>query len=407
MESIDLLLTGLAYGGEAFGRDADNRMIFVPFALPDERVRVQIIDAHKRWARAQLIEVLKPSDDRINPRCRHFGTCGGCHYQHMPYEAQLQVKEAILREQLARIGGIENPPVMPTLPSPSPWNTRNHIRFSLDQDGRLGFKAAGSHDVVPIEECHLPLPEISGLWPRIEVDTDLGLSHVAVRVGVEGESMIVLQSDGEPEVDVLIDLPSSLVWLSPDGSTVLAGDDRLIFEVLGRTFQVSSRSFFQVNTALIDDLVHLVLAALSPAPGQLIFDLYAGVGLFSAFIAATGARVIAVEESPWACGNFEANLDEFEGVELYEAAVEITLPALGQVPDAVLVDPPRAGLSKEALRQLVKLQIPRLAYLSCDPATLARDAKQLVSSGYRLEISTPIDLFPQTYHIESLTVFSS
>lgn len=407
MESLDLLLTGLAFGGEAFGRDDNGRMIFVPFALPSERVRVQIVDLHKRWARARLIDVVEPSEDRISPRCQHFARCGGCHYQHMPYHAQLRAKEAILRDQLERIGDFENPPVRPTVPSPSPWNTRNHLQFSLTQDGRLGFNAAGSQDVIPIEECHLPLPDIAELWPRIKADRDLGLSRLAVRAGVEGEQMIILQSEREPEVDVHIDLPVSLVWLSPERATVLAGDRVLIFEVLGRVFQVSARSFFQVNTALIGELVQRVIAALSITPDQFIFDLYAGVGLFSAFIAEAGGQVIAIEESPQACGDFEANLQEFEGVELYEAPVEIALPAIQHKPDSILVDPPRAGLSKDALRELVKLHTPRLVYLSCDPATLARDAKQLSSSGYHLESSTPIDLFPQTYHIESLTVFKS
>lgn len=415
IQVLELTLTGLAYGGDAFGRDEDGRVVFVPFALPHERVRVEVVEAHRRWARAKLTEVLEPSARRAEPRCRHFGVCGGCHYQHMPYEVQLEAKTEIVHSQLVRLGGFPDPPVEPTVASRSPWNTRNHIQFSLTPEARLGFVAAGAHrvdgtssgsaHVVAVEECHLPALELDDLWPRIDLDAIPGLNGVALRAGADSERMIVLHAETDPDVDLSIDLPASVVWLGPGGAAVLAGDGHLWVEVNGRRFRVSAASFFQVHTGLAGELVRRALRALAIRSGETAFDLYAGVGLFSAFIAEAGAKLVAVEESPWACADFEINLDPFEGVELYEASVEETLPALEARPDAVLVDPPRAGLGRRVTDAILELAPPRLVYVSCDPATLARDGRQLADGGYHLERVTPIDLFPQTYHVETISLW--
>jgi 23S rRNA (uracil1939-C5)-methyltransferase len=405
MTIIDLQLSGSAYGGEAFGRDEDGRMTFVAFALPGETVRVEIVDARKSWARARLVEVLEASPERIDPRCPHFTECGGCHYQHAPYDTQLKIKAGILRDQLVRIGGFEAPPTRSIVPSPSPWNTRNQLQFSLADDGRLGFMAASTNDVVPIRECHLPLPEIDEVWPRIDAAERFDLERIILRTGTDGEVLIALQSELEPELDISIDLPASLVWLGPQGVTVIAGNEYLAYDVLDQRFRVSARSFFQVNSLLLDELVRLVLRAIDPKPGETIFDLYAGAGLFSAFIARHGARLVAVEQSLWSCRDFEVNLRAFDDVALYEAPVEMALPSIQEKPDMILVDPPRDGLSREVRDTLIELAPAKLVYLSCDPSTLARDAKRLVQAGCKLESVTPIDLFPQTYHLESLAVF--
>jgi 23S rRNA (uracil1939-C5)-methyltransferase len=405
MQMPEITLSGLAYGGDALGRDADGRMVFVPFALPGERVKVEIVEVHQRWARGRLVEVIESSPERIEPRCRHFTDCGGCHYQHMPYSTQPQAKAEIVRSQLERIGGFEDPPVETALPSPSPWNTRNHLQFNLTHDAHIGFMAAGSQRVVPIEECHLPEPALADLWPRLDVERIPGLDRIGLRSGAEGECMIMLEGEGAPEMEVVIDLPASVVWLAPGGILVLAGEKSLSFEILDRAFVVSAGSFFQVHTALAGELVQYVLRELRVQPGETIFDLYAGVGLFSAFLAQEGARVIAIEDSSRACSDFEQNLKEFDDVELYEAAVEITLPAIRSRPDAVIVDPPRAGLSRKAVQQLIDLAPPRLVYVSCDPATLARDGRRLAEAGYHLERCTPIDLFPQTFHIETVSLW--
>jgi 23S rRNA (uracil1939-C5)-methyltransferase len=380
-------------------------MIFVPFALPGERVKVEIVDAHQRWARGQLVEVIEASTERVDPRCRHFTDCGGCHYQHMPYTAQLQAKAEIVRSQLERIGGFEDPSIEGIVPSPAPWNTRNHLQFNLTPEGHLGFMASGSHRIVPIEECHLPEAVLSDLWPRLDVESIPGLDRIGFRSGAMGVVMIMLEGKGAPEMEVIIDLPASVVWLAPGGLLVLAGERSLDFKISDHTFAVSADSFFQVHTALTEELVQLVIRELSVQPGETIFDLYAGVGLFSAFLAHEGARVIAVEESSRACSDFEKNLKEFDDIELYEAPVEAALPVIRSRPDAVIIDPPRAGISRKTLQHLIDLAPPRLVYVSCDPATLARDGSRLTEAGYQFVRCTPIDLFPQTFHIETVSLW--
>jgi 23S rRNA (uracil1939-C5)-methyltransferase len=215
--------------------------------------------------------------------------------------------------------------------------------------------------------------------------------------------MIILHGDMNRISEVEIDFPSSIIW--QDGNTwrVLAGESAISCEIKGHIFLVSPPSFFQVNTSILVDLVEQVMSTLQLQAGMNFFDLYAGVGLFSAFAAQQGARVFAVEESRSACADFEVNLGKFEEISLYEASVEAALPAIDVAADIILVDPPRSGLSRATLDAILNHLPQRLAYLSCDLGTLARDAKRLRAGGYELEHIRPIDLFPQTYHIETLS----
>jgi 23S rRNA (uracil1939-C5)-methyltransferase len=401
---IELTIESLAYGGDGLARDSDGRVVFVPYTIVGEKVQVEITSSRRKWARGRLIEVLDPSSERISPRCQHFMNCGGCHYQHMTYQAQSIAKREILREQLQRIGGIPHPVVEETIQPPSPWNYRNHMRFQVSPQGKLGFRAIPESDqeIVEISECHLPEHIIGELWPNLDVPD---LKTVSVRSNPAADSMVILQAENVPEHDVQIHSSGSVVWTHAEGTIVLAGESELIYEIAGRNFRVSPQSFFQVHSDLTEQLVRLTLEGLSPAKGEVILDLYAGVGLFSAFVAQAGATVIAVEQSPWACADFEANLDEFVDITLYEASVEDVLPHLETQPHAAILDPPRRGLGTSVVADLARLGITRLVYVSCDPATLARDAKQLVQHGYDLVSVTPIDLFPQTFHIESVSIW--
>ena len=405
MQQFEIEFTGSAYPGRVFGRDDTGRMIFAPFGLPGERALIEVIESHKRWAQGRILEILEPSQDRIPPRCQHFTQCGGCHYQHLPYEKQLQTKRDIVHAQLERLGQFQDPPVEAPIPSPSPWHYRNHVQFSLDHQGKLGFHAPQSDVVLPIQECHLPDDLLSDLWPRLDLTEIPGLERVSLRSGMNDDRMVIFHSEMDPDIELQIDLPASVVWLSEKGMLVMAGESHLLMECLHRPFQVSAGSFFQVNRALVSELVRKVLDLLEPRSGENIFDLYAGAGLFSAFIAKTEASLIAVEESPWATEDFIVNLNEFNKVELFEAPVEIALPLINTKAHGIVVDPPRAGLSHHVVDSLLDMSPERLVYVSCDPATFARDAKALVAGGYQLERVIPIDLFPQTYHIETISLF--
>ena len=230
------------------GRLPDGRAVFVPYALPGELVRMRLVEEKRGHARAELVEVLRPSPDRITPRCAHFGVCGGCHYQHLDYARQVEVKTAIFREQLERMGGIVNPPLRPLVPAPEPWNYRNTVQFHLTPAGQVGYQRAGSHAVIAIQECHLPQPALNELWPQLAFEPGSGIERVELRQGAEDDLLIALESASEPP-ELEVELPASVVYLGPNGALVMAGDDYLLIEVLGRPFRVSAGSFFQVNTA--------------------------------------------------------------------------------------------------------------------------------------------------------------
>jgi len=403
MESIyDLTLTTLTYGGEAMGRLPDNRAVFVPFGLPGERVRIRLTDEKRGFARGELVEVLEPSPERIAPRCAHFGICGGCHYQHLTYEAQLKAKAEILRDQLTRIGKLANPPVNPTVEGSSPWNYRNHVQFHLTEDGRLGYVSVRGVEVISISECHLPEARINDLWPQLDFEPETEIERVSLRDG--DDLMLVLESESPAAPELELEAGISVVHLYEDHPVVMAGDGALRMRVLDRDFQVSAASFFQVNTLVAEKMVGHVLSKL-PTELDTVLDLYCGVGLFSAFLAPRCQRLIGIELSASACEDFAVNLDEFEGVELYEGLAEDVIPHLEAAPTLVLVDPPRAGLERAVLDSILRLNPPTILYVSCDPSTLARDAARLIAGGYRLVEVTPFDMFPQTYHIESISLF--
>ena len=407
---LEVTLTALAYGGDALGRLDDGRAVFVPFCLPGERVRIRLVEDKEHFARGRVVQVLEASPERVAPRCKHFEVCGGCHYQHLSYAGQLRAKTEILRDQLVRIGHLQNPPVAPAIGRTSPWNYRNHIQFQLTATGKLGFVGANSvrdaGEVIAIEECHLPEEAINSLWPELEFEPQTTIDRVAIRAGSDGDLMLVLQSDSPSVPELEIEAPISIAHVFADDVVVQAGEDHIRLQVSGRNFRVSPTSFFQVNQAVAEKMVEHVLDSV-PAAIETLIDVYCGVGLFSAFLAPRFSRLIGIEASAPACEDFAANLDEFDNVELYEDAAERVLPALDIKPDAVLVDPPRAGLERGALDALVKLAPKTIVYVSCDPATLARDAARLDKAGYRMESVTPFDMFPQTYHIESITVFKT
>lgn len=416
-DCVDFLLEKLTYGGEAMGRLPDGRAVFVPFGLPGEKVRVRLVEEKKNFARGEIIEILEPSPDRITPKCRHFfsplpmgeGTgvraCGGCHYQNLSYEKQLSAKTEILRDQLTRIGKIENPPVQPMAACPTPWNYRNHVQFSLNETGSLGFQVPNSNKVIPVSECHLPTPAINDFWQQLEFEPETDIERVSLRAGADDDLMLVLESDSPDAPELEIEAGISIAHVYEENAVVIAGNDHIMINVLGRNFKVSAASFFQVNTVMAEKMVEHLLTCLPVSLSTVLLDVYCGVGLFSAFFAPKCGRVIGIESSESSCEDFTVNLDEFDNVELYEGFAEDVIPHLETGPDIVLVDPPRAGLDKAVVDGILNLNPSLIAYVSCDPSTLARDAARLINGGYKLREVTPFDLFPQTYHIESISIF--
>lgn len=411
MSEYEVSLTTMTYGGEVLGRLPDGRAVFVPLALPGEKVRIRLTEDRKNFARGMLLEVIEPSPLRITPRCLHFGYCGGCHYQHMPYEEQLKAKTEIVRDQLQRIGKLENIPITAAVGSPKPFYYRNHVQFGLTEDGKLGYHRLYGDEIFPIQECHLPVEGINIIWPQLEFETLLEIERVAIRQGAGDDIMITLESsDIDPPELSLEELDVSVVHLSEAGALVMAGSDNVDMEVLGREFRVSAGSFFQVNTEVAGRMVEHLLAGLDRlhplTRDTTVLDLYCGAGLFSAFLAPRVGNLIGLEESPAAVDDFVENLDEFDHVSVYEGKVEHILPLLNMQADIIVVDPPRAGLTPAALDEILKIAPRVLAYVSCDPSTLARDLRRLTAGGYRLENVTPFDMFPQTYHVECVVLIT-
>ena len=292
------------------------------------------------------------------------------------------------------------------VPSPAPWYYRNHIQFHLTKEGSLGFQRARSNHPLAIQECHLPEAGINRLWPQIEIEPNPSLRGVSIRQGADEDLMILLESTLPEVPDFNIeDLAVSVVQVYPAGSLVLAGSDHIVMKVQDLRFIVSAGSFFQVNTAQAVVMVKHVLEQLPHTSEMTVVDAYCGVGLFSAFIAPRVKRLVGLEVSAEACEDFSTNLDEFENVELYEAPVELVLGNVQFTPDIIIMDPPRAGLGARTVASLLAQGARRLVYVSCDPATLARDSKNLASGGYSLEKLTLVDMFPQTYHIESISIW--
>ncbi|MFT3890858.1 MAG: TRAM domain-containing protein [Anaerolineales bacterium] len=296
-------MTTLTYGGDAMGRLPDNRAVFVPFGLPGERVRVRLTEEKKNFARGEIVEFLETSPERIIAKCKHFGVCGGCHYQNLSYEKQLAVKADILRDQLTRIGKIENPPVKPMMGCPSPWNYRNHVQFHLSGNGKLGYVKASTGlspvesggNILEITECHLPEPSINDLWHQLEFEPETDVERVSLRAGKEEDIMLVLESDSPDAPELEVEAGISIAHVYEEHAVVIAGNDHIIINVLGRDFKVSAPSFFQVNTVMAGKMAEHLLTRLPVSLSTTLLDVYCGVGLFSAFFAPKCKSVIGIE----------------------------------------------------------------------------------------------------------------
>jgi len=407
MADFTFQLTAIAHGGAALGRH-EGRVIFVPHALPGETVRAEITEDKGRYAFARLVEVLTPSPDRVTPPCPYFGPtgCGGCQWQHIAYQTQLRFKAEIVADQLARIGSVADPVVRPAIPDSAGWAYRNHAQFHPAPGGGLGFQAAASNDTIAIEECLILHPLLSDLYATLDLDLS-SILRLSLRAGTAtGDQMLIFEMVDDLPPSLEIDLPVSCVMLLSDSRHAnLIGHNHITETVAGRTYRISAPSFFQVNTVQAAHLVRLVIEYLDLQGDETVLDGYCGVGLFTAHLAERVNLVVGVELAPAAVDDLLENTAELDNVEVIEGPVEAVLPDLDVSFDAVVVDPPRAGVDRFALDALVASHPSRLVYVSCDPATLARDAKRLSRAGYRLVEVQPVDLFPQTYHVESVALF--
>jgi tRNA/tmRNA/rRNA uracil-C5-methylase (TrmA/RlmC/RlmD family) len=383
----------------------------VPFAIPGERVVVEVVDDRKRWARARLVEILEASADRVDPPCPYFGAeepggsprCGGCKLQHVAPPRQAVMKQRIVVEQLQRIGGIADPPVAETV-TPATFGYRAQSRFAVDEQGRLGYRRLRGNDVVPIDTCLLLTPEAQAARDEAG-DGWVGVEEVTVRHG-RSEGALVVQP-GPGGLPPLPDGELAVAVRTPTGTVDLRGESTMEVAVGDLSYRVSPTSFFQAGPQGAAAILRLVREAAAVGPGDTALDLYAGVGLFAKALASDGATVTAVESHASACADAEINLAGLPAAVLRDKAERAvrTFTGEGRWFDVVVLDPPRAGAGAQLCAALPELEPRAIVYVSCDPAALARDARALIAVGYTLEVATPVDQFAQTAAIETVAVF--
>ena len=388
----------MVYGGEGLSR-AEGEVILTPFVLPGETIDAELLPSRQSVRRARLADIAVPSVERTTPPCPAFGRCGGCHYQHANYTAQLRFKREILVETLRRIGKIEIDPATIEIVSGPPYGYRNRAQFHFE-NGRVGFREMNSHKLVPIGECAVTAPTISGIaarlgrlaadrrWPRFVSALEVFTDDVQIQWNVRETTQPVAKHFFEW---MAAEFPGTV----PGALDYAAGDD---------SFRVSGDSFFQVNRFLLRELTETAIGELR---GDSAWDLYAGVGLFSLPLARRFGHVTAVESGRSAASDlaFNAERAELRNIEVSPLTAEEWLATAERSPDVVLADPPRSGLGKTAVRRLLELRPATIVLIACDPTTLARDLAAL-GAGYAIDRVTMVDLFPQTFHIESIVTLS-
>ena len=422
-DGLARLPAGLS-GNKACGR---GKAVFLPFVLAGEKIEAALTEEKSGFARAQASAILEPSPHRIQPPCPHFSRCGGCHYQHASYEHQLEIKKEILRENLRRIAKLDLQCEIQVHPSP-PWNYRNRSRLQVraQPEFAAGYFKFASHQLLPVEECPVSSPlinrGIAALWQAGRAGKAVeGVREVEFFSNADDTKLLLeflcapearraaVRAWAEELCATMPEIMGVVAFREPQKGVqeplVAVGAPELTYRTKALAYRVSAGAFFQTNRFLADELVNIVTAGRS---GDLALDLYAGVGLFSTALACNFRHIVSVESSQTASSDLQYNLP-VNGkavratTEQYLTEYTHRVGALPlQTPDLVVVDPPRSGLGDSVARALASLSAPRLTYVSCDPATLARDLVPLQVAGYRVEQVHMVDLFPQTYHLESV-----
>ncbi len=444
-DTLALTIDDLAFGGEGVGR-VDGYVVFVPGGIPGDRLKVRMTESRARYGRAVIEDVEVPSTDRVTPPCPYFGRCGGCRLQHVSYAAQLAFKQKQVRDCLDRLGGLgPSIEVRPIVPAPDVLGYRNKMEFTVAGTAgapTIGLHQADRYDIVlDIERCLLQSEAMNTLLGDVRREVrERQLSVWQARAGEDGEGLLRFvtlregRNTGEtmvnvvassPDVAVLAPVAESLDARVPRVSVllnvndrkasvavgteehVLVGRDHIRESLNGVIFQVSANSFFQTNTAQAERLFGLVTEACELTGAETVVDLYSGTGAISLLLARRCARVYGIELAAAAVADAgrNARLNGIDNCTFLSGEVRHVLPALiqdGVRPDVVVADPPRAGFHPKALTTLVALAPARIVYVSCNPSTLARDLGELSRHGYRVDWVQPVDMFPQTPHIEAV-----
>ena len=383
-DRLELTLSAWGRLGEALAYWND-REVFVSGGIPGEEVVAEIVAIRRKYIAAKVVQVTKASPARIDAPCQYYGACSGCQWQHVSYEAQLSAKQDRVIDSLFRVGGFINPNVLPVLPSPDQLGYRNHARFTIKEHGSLGFVNRETHRFVKIDTCMLMHPGINKLLGDLQGHCS-ETTQLSIRAGEDTGDYLV-----QPTLKST-DIP------------IVTGQKHYRDSIQGVEFRVASPSFFQVNNKQAYNMALVVKDALNLKGTEVLLDAYAGVGTFAILLAPYASKVIAIEESSAAVADAKVNAENTHNVEFILGKTEEVLGDLDSVPDAVVLDPPRAGCQSAAIDSLLRLYPENVVYVSCDPDTLARDLKMLCSGAYSIDSIQPLDMFPQTHHVENIVI---
>ena len=395
-QRLELDITTVAFGGDGIGR-VDNFVVFVPFVVEGERVEVEIVEVKKRYATADLVRVITPSPLRVEPQCPYYMQCAGCQYQHIDYAHQLELKRSQIRDVFERIGKVSNPPIEPVVGSPRRYHYRNKI--VVHGPGKPGFWTMRGRSIIPIDQCPIAREEINQQLSVVSSQSAVVDKHLTIRCNSAGQVWTFSEA---PQAGMPV--PPSTP--SAGGASVpLAAVEETI---LGKTLRVPLGSFFQVNQGVIERALEHVRKIFSASGCQIVVDAYCGVGLFALMLGDLAKHVYGIEEDAKAikAANENAERIGLKGYDFYPGKTErllfYTLRQCRVDETCLILDPPRSGCGKAVLKTLREQKPRNIIYVSCAPPMLARDIKELVKSGYKLERVTPFDMFPQTAHCEAV-----
>lgn len=402
----------LIHGGNGLARLANGRVVFVPWTVPGDMAEITVEDMGKKKPPAvTLRQVEKSSDDRITPRCSVFAKCGGCQWQHVADTAQGHWKREIVSESIRRLGKLPDVPVNDVISSTS-WEYRNNVQWFV-ANNQLGYYQHQSHNVVPFEHCHLVSEEINALKQWLESNPEFlsGLTQVQVRSNTQNELLLVLEGEKSPELPLLQALASAspaikgVVLNNKTAEETLVGQNYLEQTLAGKTFRVSAQSFFQTNPQIAERLIEAMAGCLPEDKSGSLIDLYTGVGTFAVAFADNFKTIVGVESAPVAIEDARHNIGG-KNIELFAGTSKEAIKTLQQKFDTAIIDPPRAGVEPPVLAWISENVAKTLLYVSCDPATLARDLAVLSEAGWQIDVVQPFDMFPQTWHVETLVKLS-
>jgi 23S rRNA (uracil1939-C5)-methyltransferase len=444
-EIYTLTITDIGTQGEGIGK-LDGFTVFVKGALPQEEVKALILKVNKSYAYAKLSEIITPSPKRVTPPCPIFGKCGGCSLQHLSYPSQLEFKRERVYQSLTRIGGFDNPTVLPAIGMDKPFNYRNKAQYPVAEDAKglhIGFYAQASHRIIDCNTCLIGaesdtpiLKAVRSLIERCNIPVYNGttgkglIRHILIRTGkFSGEVMVCLVINAKRfnYTDALVkslsgfpEIKSIVLNFNQSRTNVILGDtcktvygnDYITDSIGSLKFRISALSFFQVNPLQTEKLYSTALDFCELTGNETVIDAYCGIGTISLFLAERAKKVYGIEIIPQAIANANENkvLNNISNAEFIVGKSEEAVPELytkhGITPDTVVVDPPRKGCDTKLLDMLLTMQPQRIVYVSCDPATLARDLKILCNSAYTLVKAQPVDMFPHTTHTETVCLLS-